>query len=127
MSDGVIARSIHGEVAQALDPSGDERIGWSMLYLHIASEGRVKVGAKLKSGDRIGHPSCEGGLAMAAHVHIARKFNGEWLNADGAIPFNLGGWIAQEEPYEYDGALVKGHERRESCECKNPGVNGITW
>jgi hypothetical protein len=35
----------------------------------------------VKTGDRIGHPSCEGGAANATHVHIARRYNGEWIPA----------------------------------------------
>jgi hypothetical protein len=125
MADGVVARSTNGEVAQALDPSGDERIGWSMLYLHLAGEGRVKAATPVKLGDRLGHPSCEGGLAIAAHVHVARKHNGEWLNAQSPIPFDLAGWVAAEGDVEYDGTLTRGNERREACECKLPKVNGV--
>lgn len=127
VADGVIARSVHGEVVQSLDPGGDERVGWSVLYLHIGSRNRIPAGAIVKAGDRIGHPSCEGGLAMAAHLHLARKYNGEWLNAQGPTPFDLGGWIAVEGAYEYDGALVRGEQRREPCECKRPTTNGVTW
>ncbi|MDW8351101.1 MAG: LysM peptidoglycan-binding domain-containing protein [Anaerolineae bacterium] len=126
VADGVITRSAHGEVAQSLDPGGDERIGWSVLYLHISSRNRVAAGARVKAGDPIGHPSCEGGFARAAHLHLARKYNGEWINAQGEIPFNLEGWVAVEGAREYDGALVKGALRREACECKNPQLNGIT-
>ncbi|MFN4294892.1 MAG: LysM peptidoglycan-binding domain-containing protein [Thermoflexales bacterium] len=126
VADGVITRSARGEVGQSLDPSGDERIGWSVLYLHIGSRNRVPAGARVKAGDPIGHPSCEGGLAQAAHLHLARKYNGEWINAQGATPFDLEGWIAVEGPREYDGALVRGDLRREPCQCKRPDLNGIT-
>lgn len=125
MANGVIARSVRGEVSQSLDPSGDDRIGWSLLYLHVGSTDRVKAGVKVKGGDRIGHPSCEGGLVTGAHVHLARRYNGEWINADGATPFNLSGWVASESDSEYDGLLIKGNERREPCECKLPAKNGI--
>ena len=126
VADGVIARSTDGEVVLSLDPSGDERIGWSVLYLHIAERRRLPVGARVKAGDPIGHPSCEGGFTLAAHVHLARKYNGEWLNAQGDLPFDLEGWAATEGGREYDGALVKGSQRREACECKRPDYNGIT-
>ncbi len=127
VADGVITRSRWGEVMLSLDPSGDDRIGWSVLYLHIRAENRVAPGARVKRGDRIGHPSCEGGLSSGAHVHIARRYNGEWLNAVGEIPFDLGGWVAAEGGAEYDGTLTKGSLTREACECKQPGVNGIAW
>ena len=127
VADGVITRSRWGEVVQSLDPSGDERIGWSLLYLHISADDRVSVGAKLKRGDRIGHPSCEGGVSTGAHVHLVRRYNGEWLNAVGDIPFNLGGWSVTEGDAEYDGTLSRDKLTREACECKEVGVNGISW
>jgi hypothetical protein len=127
VADGVITRSTRGEVGQSLDSSRDERIGWSVLYLHIGSRNRILAGAQVRAGDPIGHPSCEGGLAAAAHIHLARKYNGEWINAQGETPFDLEGWVAVEGAREYDGALVNGalRLRREPCECKQPGLNGI--
>jgi hypothetical protein len=58
--------------------------------------------------DIIGHASCEGGMSTGTHLHFARKYNGEWVTADGPIPFVLSGWtvIAGEKPYQ--GMLVKG-------------------
>ncbi len=127
MADGVITRSARGEVVQSLDPSGDDRIGWSVLYLHIGSSDRVATGTRIKRGERIGHPSCEGGISNGAHVHIVRRHNGEWVNGTGTAPFLLGGWVVEESLNEYDGFLARGRERREACECKKPTVNGITW
>jgi hypothetical protein len=40
-------------------------------------------------------------------VHIARKYNGEWIPADGALPFNLSGWVATNGSSAYQGYLVK--------------------
>ena len=79
-----------------LDGDGDERTGWNIFYLHLASDGRAQVGDQLKQGDPVGHPSCEGGTSTGTHVHIARKYNGEWLPAegvDGILAFNLEGWV----------------------------------
>ena len=95
--------------------------------MHTGAAGRAQVGDWLHAGDRIGHPSCEGGVAPAAHTHIARKYNGEWINADGALPFNVGGWVASESLKEYDGALKRNAETREACECKVNGTNGVGW
>jgi len=68
------------------------------------------LGAWVEKGDLIGHPSCEGGEATGTHVHIARKYNGEWIYADGPIPFNLDGWIAHAGPKPYIGTLTKGNQ-----------------
>jgi LysM repeat protein len=126
MADGVIARSARGEVVQTLN-GNDERVGWSVLYLHIGSTDRVAVGERIKRGERIGHPSCEGGVSSGAHVHIARKYNGEWINGHGRVPFMLGDWAMYEGKAEYDGGLKRGNQTREACECKKPEVNGISW
>jgi murein DD-endopeptidase MepM/ murein hydrolase activator NlpD len=100
-----------------LDGDGREQTGWVLLYLHIASQGRVANGAFVEQGDLIGHPSCEGGVATGTHVHIARKYNGEWILAAGALPFNLSGWVAQAGSKAYQGALVKGDQRVLACPC----------
>ena len=76
--------------------------------MHIAERDRVKEGVFLRAGDRIGHPSCEGGPATGTHLHIARRFNGEWIPADQDIPFNLGGWVSSGDGLEYNGTLNKG-------------------
>jgi LasA protease len=127
MADGVITRSARGEVVQALDPSGDDRVGWSLLYLHIGTNGRVPVGTRVKRGDRIGHPSCEGGVSDGAHMHLVRRHNGEWVNGTGRLPFVIGGWALSEATEEYDGYLTRGAVRREACVCKQASVNGISW
>ena len=78
--------------------------------MHIAAEDRVAVGTQVKSGDRIGHPSCEGGVSYGTHTHIARRYNGVWIAADGNLPFDLDGWISQgNNNTEYDGFLIKGN------------------
>ena len=127
MITGTIARSFNGEVVESLDPSGDEHTGWSILYMHIRSDGRVKVGDRVTIGDPIGHPSCEGGVTNGSHVHLARKYNGEWLNAVGATPFVIGGWVASEGEMEYDGAITNGPLTRTPCECKELYTNGVQW
>ena len=105
---GVVARTGDGVVILDLDGDGLEQTGWDLLFLHIAEKGRVKVGDVLKKDDHIGHASCEGGVATGTHVHIARKYNGEWILADGPIPFNLNGWIAHNGSAPYKGTLTKG-------------------
>jgi LasA protease len=75
--------------------------------LHIAAHERVPVGTWVNLNDRIGFPSCEGGISTGTHVHIARKYNGEWILADGPMPFVLSGWRAHAAPELYKGWLTK--------------------
>ncbi len=107
VADGLILRSSNGATLQDLDNDGYEQTGWVILYMHIAAQDRVAAGEYVYAGERIGHPSCEGGVSNATHLHIARKFNGEWIPAGGSIPFNLDGWIASSGGREYDGYLSR--------------------
>ena len=99
---GLVVRSADGVVVLDMDGDGNESTGWAMLYLHVAYQGRARLGTWLETGDLIGHPSCEGGISTGTHVHIARKYNGEWMQINGPMPFVLGGWraYAGDEPYE---------------------------
>jgi LysM repeat protein len=107
VASGVIVRSGDGSVVLDLDGDGYEQTGWTILYLHVASQDRIAAGTRVHAGDRIGHPSCEGGYAPATHLHIARRYNGEWILADGPIPFVMDGWVAESTGQEYDGYLKK--------------------
>ncbi len=110
VADGLVIRSGDGVVVLDLDGDGYEQTGWTILYLHIATEQRVMVNSQIQSGDYIGHPSCEGGMSNGTHVHMARRYNGEWIPADGTLPFNLEGWISQGTGVEYDGTLTRDGE-----------------
>jgi LasA protease len=119
MADGLILRSdIDGTVID-LDKDGDERTGWVLYYLHLATEARAALGREVKVGEPIGYPSCEGGHVTGTHVHIARKYNGEWILADGPLAFNLEGWIAHNGPREYKGTLTRGALTVIACECSD--------
>lgn len=109
-ADSVVARSANNAVILDLDGDGKEQTGWSLLYMHLADFQRVSEGTTLKQGDRIGHPSCEGGPADGTHVHLARKYNGEWIAAGGPLPFMMSDWIAQEGYRPYEGSLVRGDQ-----------------
>jgi len=125
VADGVITRSWNGEVVLDLGSDGVEQTGWSVLYLHIAADDRIAVGAQVRAGDKIGHPSCEGGYSFGTHVHIARRYNGVWIAADGTLPFNLDGWISQgNNSTEYDGFLVNGSESIEAWDGRS-SINEI--
>lgn len=115
VADGVIVRQDTGLVVLDLDGDGDERTGWTVLYLHISNT--VPVGSVLKAGDPVGYPSCEGGRTTGTHVHMARKYNGEWILADGPLAFNLDGWIARNGDRAYSGFLERNGVRVRACEC----------
>ncbi len=121
---GLIVYADHGAVIQDLDGDGLMQTGWSILYMHIAASERVSVGAYLEAGDRIGHPSCEGGFSTGTHVHIARRFNGEWIAADGQIPFVMDGWVSSGYGVSYDGYLTKGEQVVEAWNGRS-SVNAI--
>jgi murein DD-endopeptidase MepM/ murein hydrolase activator NlpD len=108
VADGLVVRSADGQVIQDLDGDGDEGTGWTVLYMHIAGFERIEIGEALKAGDRIGHPSCEGGPSNGTHLHLARRFDGEWVPADQDIPFVLSGWTSKGDGVEYDGSLIRG-------------------
>ncbi|MCB9110214.1 MAG: LysM peptidoglycan-binding domain-containing protein [Anaerolineales bacterium] len=113
-ADGLITRTGVGSVIQDLDNDGYEQTGWVILYMHVASAGRVTPGEYLFTNERVGHPSCEGGVSNATHVHIARKYNGEWISADGTYPFVLSGWVSSGDGIEYDGFLTRGAQTIEA-------------
>ena len=104
---GLVTRSENGSVMVDLDGDGYEQTGWAILYLHVATEDRIEAGSYVNTNDHIGHPSCEGGHSTGTHVHIARKYNGEWMLADGPIPFVLSGWRAHNGNTPYEGTLSK--------------------
>lgn len=119
MADGLVLRSdVDGTVID-LDKDGDERTGWVLFYLHLATKARVPLGTEVKAGQPIGYPSCEGGHVTGTHVHVARKYNGEWILADGPLAFNLEGWVAHNGPQAYKGTLTRGAAIVTACECSD--------
>ena len=108
---GVIARSEDNAVVLDLDGDGAETTGWVVFYFHIATRDRISAGTRVNTGDPLGHPSCEGGRSTGTHVHLARRYNGEWLPAGGivagVVPFNLGGWTAEAGESAYAGRLTR--------------------
>ncbi len=122
MADGLVVRSNVDGVVIDLDKDGDERTGWVLYYLHTATDSRITVGTEVKAGDPIGYPSCEGGSSTGTHVHVARKYNGEWILAIGPLAFNLEGWVAGGGEVSREGTLNRGGATITACECSDFGT-----
>ncbi len=118
VADGRIVRRDTGLLALDLDGDGDERTGWVIFYLHISNT--IPLGSVVKAGDPVGYPSCEGGRTTGSHVHIARKYNGEWILADSPLPFVMNGWRPRNgEKGAYSGYLERNGVLVRACECAN--------
>jgi len=110
VAPGLIVRSEDTYVLLDLDGDGFEQTGWVVLYQHIEAKDRVPAGTWVNAGARLGHPSCDGGEATGTNLHIARKYNGEWVAAGGPLPFVLSGWTAHGGNLQGDGYLTKGDQ-----------------
>jgi LasA protease len=116
-ADGFIVRSAEAAVVLDLDGDGHEQTGWVVFFFHVATDGRIPEGTNVEQGDLLGHPSCEGGRATGTHIHIARKYNGEWIPATGPLAFVLDGWVALPGSEAYEGSLSKGSKVVPACPC----------
>ena len=108
-ASGIVTRVEHGVLVLDLDGDGKEQTGWALFYLHILPHPTMKVGKWVNQGELIGKPSCEGGRATGTHLHMARKYNGEWIQANETIPFVLSGWTVVPDLTPYKGTLTKGN------------------
>ncbi|HEY80679.1 MAG TPA: LysM peptidoglycan-binding domain-containing protein [Caldilineae bacterium] len=125
-SPGLVVRNNRGELLVDLDEDGDMRTGWVLQYLHLTD--RVAEGERLKMGDPVGRPACDGGTAISSHLHFARRYNGLWVAAGSSrIPLTFeDGWTAYAEETAYRGGLITPDGRRVSaCDCRNKSLNGI--
>jgi LasA protease len=136
VSPGIIARSAEGSVILDLDMDGDETTGWTILYLHMATDGRVAAGNIVQTGDPIGKPSCEGGFSSATHMHIARRYNGEWIpvSCEKCKPgfetpsLVLGSWTSYGlADQEYQGYMMNGDEQRTAEQGRLTPINRVSW
>ena len=118
-ASGLVTRSDNGLVVIDLDGDGHEQTGWVLVLLHVADQDRIPPGSWVDLDDKIGHASCEGGFSTGTHVHLARKFNGEWVPAAGPLPFNLGGWIAHAGEAAYKGTMTRGDVTLTACTCSS--------
>jgi murein DD-endopeptidase MepM/ murein hydrolase activator NlpD len=124
VADGLVLRVGNGAVLQDLDNDGLEQTGWTVLYMHVEARDRVREGTFLQAGEPIGHPSCEGGVSSGTHLHLARRYNGEWIPADQDLPFVLDGWTTEGLGREYDGYLTKDGKTIEAWEGRD-AINEI--
>lgn len=138
MAAGIVVRSGDGVVVVDLDMDGDERTGWTLVYLHIADADRVPAGTVVQAGSPLGRPSCEGLYlnSLGTHVHIARRYNGEWIVADCPaclpdvpnVPFVMSGWeLKGYEGQVYQGYLQKDGLIRRAEQGRDDPTNQIQW
>jgi LasA protease len=138
MVGGLVVRSADGAVVIDTDMDGDERTGWNIVYLHVADQDRVLAGTVVQPGSRIGHPSCQGFFlnSQATHLHIGRRYNGEWIPADcwacapgiPAVPFVMSGWTVKGYPEQlYQGYLEKDGQIRKALQGRDNPDNQLAW
>lgn len=138
VAKGKVLRIANGAVVIDLDEDGNEGTGWTILYLHIVQDESLQLGQTVEAGDVLGYASCAGGYATATHLHIARRYNGEWIPADcvqcpstvAAPPFIMGNWRAIGLANQaYQGFLVNvADNRRVTAEQgRNTTINEISW
>lgn len=127
---GVVVRSGDSLLVLDLDGDGYEQTGWVLFFFHLAEAGLTPANTQLDLGGPIGHPSCEGGTSTGTHVHLGRKYNGEWIPADGIlpglVPFEMGGWTAQKGQEPYQGRMMRLGIWVEACTCST-SVNTVFW
>jgi len=121
---GKVIRAEHGRVIVSLINNDFQGKGWALMYMHMATAGRVSVGAIVNVGDHIGHPSCEGGVADSAHLHFARLYNGQWMGAEDSSMV-LSGWTITALDQDYEGTMTRGTDSREACNCRDDAKNGV--
>ncbi len=138
VADGVIARLAEGLVVLDLDGDGNEGSGWTILYLHIDHHNSLRVGQAVEAGNLLGFPACIGGYSNATHLHIARRYNGEWLPADCTRcpagqtipPFVMSGWqVIGLNSQLYQGFLVNQADNRSVVaeQGRYNDINSISW
>lgn len=136
VAPGVIARSNQGAVVLDLDGDGDESTGWTVFYLHLDTIDRAQVGTQVTTGDPIGRASCEGGFSTATHLHIGRRYNGEWIPADcprcspqdQRPKFTMSGWsVVGYVNQEYQGHMENNGQRRVADQGRFNPENRISW
>lgn len=136
---GMVVRSGAGYVVLDLDMDGNEHTGWTLVHLHIDDYQRIEEGTVVQAGDRLGHPSCEGGFSTGTHLHFARRYNGEWIPveceecAPGVTvpPLVLGEWTVHAfSGQEYQGYMTRPTEEdnyRQAEQTREYAFNKLVW
>lgn len=135
---GAIVRLDEGIVILDLDEDSDEATGWSILYLHVDHDDLLREGQLVEAGYILGYASCLGGFTTATHLHIARRYNGEWLPADcnrcpagrAVPPFVMSDWkVVGLESQLYQGFMVHQLDNRSAVaeQGRYTAVNEISW
>ncbi len=138
VADGTIARLDDGVAVLDLDLDGNEGTGWTILYLHISLVDSLEEGQLIEAGQILGYASCQGGFSTATHLHIARRYDGEWLPADcshcrestKAPPFVMSDWqVVGLENQLYQGFMVNRVNNRTVTaeQGRASPINEISW
>ncbi len=135
---GTIARLEDGLVVLDLDEDSNEATGWTILYLHVDAHDSLTYGQLIEAGNIIGYPSCLGGFTNATHLHIARRYNGEWIPADCnrcppsvSVPaFVMSNWkVVGLESQLYQGFMIHELDNRSVVaeQGRFTSINEISW
>ncbi|MDE2855014.1 MAG: LysM peptidoglycan-binding domain-containing M23 family metallopeptidase [Chloroflexota bacterium] len=135
---GMIVRLGAGVLVLDLDEDGNDGTGWTIVYLHLSPHDALRAGQIVEAGNLLGYASCLGGYSTATHLHIARRYNGEWIPADcnrcpeGAAipPFVMSNWkVVGLESQLYQGFMVNMLDNRSVIaeQGRITDVNIIFW
>lgn len=114
-----------GETYLDLDGDGNLQTGWVLLYLHTVVREDLTHGQHVSAGTPLGYASCEGGISTSSHLHFARRYNGEWMAADGPVPMVLSGWQFKADVGQYDGTMVREGVVKTACDCWDEATNAL--
>lgn len=135
---GTIARLGEGIIVLDLDEDSNEGSGWTILYLHLDHHDALQKGQVVEVGNILGYASCLGGVTTATHLHIARRYNGEWIPADcnrcppgvDVPPFVMSNWkVVGLARQLYQGFMVHLLDNRSAVaeQGRFTSINEISW
>jgi LasA protease len=138
VSSGVIARVGGGALVLDIDSDGYESSGWTILYLHLSIDPTLTLGQAVQVGDKLGYASCHGGFSTATHLHIARRYNGEWIPADclncpeqyQSPSFSMSNWeVVGLQNQEYQGYMINTSTNQQVVaeQGRKVTINEISW